>query len=113
MLDMLCLTGEVGWARLSAPTATTVVSATPIALFLRANAEAWQAPRGEVELSPRAAQVLEILRTRGASFARDLGHDRARVDHEDQQPQPDRAPSEEAGVAEHLAVVQAGQGVGP
>ncbi len=75
MLDMLCLTGEVAWARLSAPTAATVVSATPIALFLRANAEAWQSERGTIELSPRATNILEILRTRGACFARDLNDD--------------------------------------
>ena len=74
MLDMLCLTGEIGWARLSAAT-STVVSATPIALYLRANADAWQSLRGEssIELSDDARAVVEILRTRGASFARDLG----------------------------------------
>ena len=41
MLDMLCLTGEVGWARLSPPTREadrSVVGATPIALFLREHA---------------------------------------------------------------------------
>ena len=38
MLDMLCLTGEVGWARLSSGP-TQVVGATPIALFLRAHAD--------------------------------------------------------------------------
>ena len=75
MLDMLCLTGEVGWARLSAPAAATVVSATPIALFLRANAQAWQCETGPVELSDRAAKILEILKTRGACFARDLDDD--------------------------------------
>jgi len=75
MLDMLCLTGEVGWARMSAPSASTVVSATPIALFLRANAAAWQAARGELELSPRAQKVLQTLHERGACFARDLNDD--------------------------------------
>ena len=40
MLDMLCLTGEVGWARLSSGP-TQVVGATPIALFLREHAEHW------------------------------------------------------------------------
>ena len=75
MLDMLCLTGEVAWARLSAPAATTVVSATPIALFLRANAEAWQAERANVPLTERAAKILAILQARGACFARDLNDD--------------------------------------
>jgi ATP-dependent Lhr-like helicase len=78
LLDMLCLTGEVGWARLS-PATSTVVSATPIALFLRANADAWQSLRDEssIELSDAAKNVLETLRTRGASFARELGSDEA------------------------------------
>ena len=76
MLDMLCLTGEIGWARLS-PAATSVVSATPIAIFLREHADAWQSLRGESEivLSERAQAILDTLRTRGASFARDLGND--------------------------------------
>jgi ATP-dependent Lhr-like helicase len=78
MLDMLCLTGEIGWARLS-PATSTVVSATPIALFLRANADVWQSLRvlAPIELGEAAQAVLEILRTRGASFARDLGDDDA------------------------------------
>jgi ATP-dependent helicase Lhr and Lhr-like helicase len=71
MLDMLCLGGEVRWGRLtSAP--TSLVSATPIALWTAAatpplsNTEAFS-------LSEEANRILEILRTRGASFARDLG----------------------------------------
>jgi ATP-dependent Lhr-like helicase len=80
MLDMLCLTGEVGWARLS-PATSTVVNATPIALFLRANGDAWQSLRDsasiESQLSDAARAILETLRTRGASFARDLGTDEA------------------------------------
>ena len=39
-LDTLCLTGEVGWARLSSGP-TQVVGATPIALFVRAHADHW------------------------------------------------------------------------
>jgi ATP-dependent Lhr-like helicase len=42
MLDMLCLTGSVAWARLSSAP-TQVVGATPIALFLREHADAWLA----------------------------------------------------------------------
>src|SRR5207248_2400967 len=43
MLDTLSLTGEVGWARLSASPRdpTQIVGATPVALFLREHAEAW------------------------------------------------------------------------
>jgi ATP-dependent Lhr-like helicase len=44
MLDMLCLTGETGWARLSTGP-THIVGATPIALFLREHADAWLALR--------------------------------------------------------------------
>ncbi len=76
LLDMLCLAGEVGWARLS-PAQTSVVGATPIALFLREHADAWQSLRGESEivLSDRANAVLETLQSKGACFSRDLGND--------------------------------------
>jgi ATP-dependent Lhr-like helicase len=65
MLDMLCLTGEVGWGRLIAPLATgsvtgadaisaaagprsarALVGATPVALFLRDHGDLWHALRG-------------------------------------------------------------------
>jgi ATP-dependent helicase Lhr and Lhr-like helicase len=75
MLDMLCLTGEASWARLSAPTSATVVSATPIALYLRANSATWQSPHEPIELSPRAIALLQKLKDRGACFARDLDDD--------------------------------------
>jgi ATP-dependent Lhr-like helicase len=83
LLDLLCLTGEIGWARLSsAPTA--VASATPIALFLREHGPVWQTLRSAsaaaaaagtgvtVALDDRAAHLAVILRTHGASFFRDL-----------------------------------------
>jgi ATP-dependent Lhr-like helicase len=81
LLDTLCLTGEVGWARLSIGP-TQVVGATPIALFLRAHASQWyglrddsverrlQSPRSN--LTDAAQRVLEHLRTRGASFAAEM-----------------------------------------
>jgi ATP-dependent Lhr-like helicase len=74
VLDMLCLTGAVGWARLS-PATTGAVASTPIALFLRENAAAWLTLRtdGEIALSEVAQRILDALRLRGASFARDLG----------------------------------------
>jgi ATP-dependent Lhr-like helicase len=88
MLDMLCLTGEVAWARLSSGP-TQVVGATPIALYLRANRGVAGPPapvdvaRGahsaekahssaNADLSQAASTVLEHLRTRGASFATEL-----------------------------------------
>ena len=73
MLDMLSLTGEVSWARLSS-SATTVVSATPIALFQGRRASR---PPEDVSLSEEAKFILATLRTRGASFARDLGSHQA------------------------------------
>jgi ATP-dependent helicase Lhr and Lhr-like helicase len=91
MLDMLCLSGEIGWARLSSGP-TQVVGATPIALFAREHAEAWGAFRasatGEATVddshSEDARRIVERLRTFGASFAQelrvgcDLTHDRCR-----------------------------------
>lgn len=78
MLDMLCLTGEVAWARLSSGP-TQVVGATPIALFLREHADAWLAGRSNVAADlPRLGRdrqvrpVLDVLRARGASFAHEL-----------------------------------------
>ena len=89
MLDMLCLTGEVGWARLSKPTVAGAVSAarlvgtTPVALFLREHADLWLAlsTTRDGEAAPAAAapalsnaaqRLLDALQTRGASFLREL-----------------------------------------
>ena len=84
MLDMLCLTGEVAWARLSTGP-TQVVGATPIALFLREHADAWFALRGSPgdpaeglqpaadARSADAGAVLRRLESNGASFAHELG----------------------------------------
>jgi ATP-dependent Lhr-like helicase len=98
MLDMLCLTGTVGWARIgradrssrserSAPAGdggahvlsiTSVVSATPIALFLREHTDAWfsltssNAPGEGVTLRESARRILDHLQTRGASFAHEI-----------------------------------------
>ena len=78
LLDTLCLTGEVGWARLSSGP-TQVVGATPIALFLRTHASHWLAlravdngPIGPTDLSDAARRLLDHLRTRGASFAPEM-----------------------------------------
>jgi ATP-dependent Lhr-like helicase len=82
-LDTLSLTGEVGWARLSAPArdATQVVGTTPVALFLREHADAWSALKGASEdsltpdvadLDPTSARVRDALRGRGASFIPEL-----------------------------------------
>jgi ATP-dependent Lhr-like helicase len=78
MLDMLCLSGEIGWARLSSGP-SQVVGATPIAMFLRAHAEEWSALRATLDgpgpdrsLGDAARRVLERLHSQGASFVHDL-----------------------------------------
>jgi ATP-dependent Lhr-like helicase len=84
MLDMLCLTGEVGWMRLSPPDSdprSRVIGATPVALFLREHGDLWRAvrdsdttdrpdPTGTIGETARA--VYQTLGARGASFLRDL-----------------------------------------
>ncbi|HJQ37429.1 MAG TPA: DEAD/DEAH box helicase [Thermoanaerobaculia bacterium] len=81
LLDMLCLSGEVGWARVSAAE-TSLVSATPIALFVRGAAGFSPPEIGGLkptapQVSEDAQRIVEILRTKGASFARDLGSEDA------------------------------------
>jgi ATP-dependent Lhr-like helicase len=82
MLDLLCLTGEVAWARLSTGP-TQVVGATPIALFRREHADAWLdaatvRPRTDTDATPPitvsdvSRTVVDRLRSHGASFAGDL-----------------------------------------
>ena len=78
MLDMLCLSGEIAWMRLSAAAVDSrppaLVPATPIALFPREHRDAWTTHRaGEpLQTPPAAGRVLEILRERGASFLPDV-----------------------------------------
>jgi ATP-dependent Lhr-like helicase len=93
LLDQLCLTGAVGWGRLSPHPAMledssngsrriVPTSVAPVTFFVRDDAE-WMALPGvrsahhEAEkearnLSPIAREVLEFLRTRGASFFADI-----------------------------------------
>jgi ATP-dependent Lhr-like helicase len=72
MLDLLCLYGEVGWAR-ATPAAAGSNGSTPIALFLREHAKAWLPQRSpDTLLSDDARRVLEMLRARGASFSSEL-----------------------------------------
>ncbi len=81
MLDMLCLTGQAGWGRLSAAAETGNRHSMRVALFLREHADAWQTLRfadqaqrdaGEQRVDETARRVLAMLRSRGASFLRDL-----------------------------------------
>ncbi len=93
LLDQLCLTGAVGWGRLSPHPAmledssgngrrVVPTSVAPITFFVRdeaewmalpsvrsANRDAEQEVRG---LGPSAREVLTFLRTRGASFFADI-----------------------------------------
>jgi ATP-dependent Lhr-like helicase len=88
VLDQLCLTGAVGWGRLSPHPATleTIAdgkrrviptSVAPITFFVREDAE-WMVPRREASetmpggLSADASAVLHFLRQRGASFFADI-----------------------------------------
>ena len=88
-LDQLCLTGAVGWGRLSPHPATLEdsvagkrrvipTSVAPITFFVREEAD-WMAPHHPVidqpearGLSEGARQVLNFLRQRGASFFADI-----------------------------------------
>ncbi len=86
--DQLCLTGAVGWGRLSPHPATLEAvtdqkrrviptSVAPITFFVREDAE-WMVPRretGQAEvtgLSAVAAAIFQFLRQRGASFFADI-----------------------------------------
>jgi ATP-dependent helicase Lhr and Lhr-like helicase len=88
-LDQLCLTGAMGWGRLSPHPATledsgegrrrvVPTSVAPITFFVRDDSD-WMQPRlgGEEQafdrvLSEAARSVLEFLRRRGASFFADI-----------------------------------------
>ena len=88
-LDQLCLTGAVGWGRLSPHPATLEdstngrrrvipTSVAPITFFVREEAD-WMAPHNPVAdqpeargLSESAKRVLDFLRHRGASFFADI-----------------------------------------
>jgi len=85
-LDQLSLTGAVGWGRLSPHPATlddagggrrvVPTSVAPITFFVREEAD-WMTPRhasdGELRgLSPGGREVLQFLKTRGASFFADI-----------------------------------------
>ena len=87
-LDQLCLTGAVGWGRLSPHPALLETSGgiasrrrvipssvAPITIFVREEAD-WMLPHEQIDegqgLAPVARQVLDFLRHRGASFFSDI-----------------------------------------
>jgi ATP-dependent Lhr-like helicase len=88
VLDQLCLTGAVGWGRVSPHPATlesaalerrrvVPTSVAPITFFVREDAD-WMIPHREAGgeemrgLSRDAKEVMEFLRQRGASFFADI-----------------------------------------
>jgi ATP-dependent Lhr-like helicase len=89
VLDQLCLTGAVGWGRLSPHPAllddsregtrrVIPTSVAPITFFIREESE-WMMPRRTEDgtdatkgLSAGAAEVLQFLKQRGASFFPDI-----------------------------------------
>ncbi len=89
MLDQLCLTGAVGWGRLSPHPATledsgngrrrvVPTSVAPITFFVREDSD-WMQPRNPEDteneeriLSDGARTVADFLRKRGASFFADI-----------------------------------------
>jgi ATP-dependent Lhr-like helicase len=77
LLDTLCMTGRVAWGRTGGPAdgrSGGPIRSTPIALFLRENADQWLANKhgGDYEVSGYAAAVRDVLRQRGASFFHEL-----------------------------------------
>jgi len=88
VLDQLCLTGAVGWGRLSPHPATLEAVAgvkhrviptkvAPITFFVREESD-WMIPRSGTSeeevagLSPHASSILKFVRQRGASFFTDI-----------------------------------------
>ena len=99
VLDHLCLTGAVGWGRLSPHPATLAelsslnrrvipTSVAPIAFFVREDAD-WMISRRAADadkessgLSPIACDILTFLKQRGASFFADLARGTGRLKSE-------------------------------
>ncbi len=86
MLDMLCFSGEVAWARLSggARSAARLAGAkrplrsTPVAIFPREHWDVWTSVDNEADAAGAqpdgdAARVLDLLASRGALFAHEIG----------------------------------------
>jgi len=82
-LDRLCLTGRVGWGRLTPPQNQKArafsfgpVRSSPISIFQRDQLAAWlelcAASAYELDLAPDTRRVLELLTERGATFFTEL-----------------------------------------
>ncbi len=99
ILDQLCLTGAVGWGRLSPHPAllddtregtrrVVPTSIAPITFFVREESD-WMIPRQSEKaadltkgLSPAASEVLQFLTQRGASFFPDIVRGTAKLKSE-------------------------------
>src|SRR5213075_245946 len=79
-LDRLCISGRVGWGRVSTPRnpnarASAPLRTSPIALYLRENLTDWLAltlPNSAIELSVNSQAVFEALQSGGALFFSEL-----------------------------------------
>ncbi|WP_432377229.1 DEAD/DEAH box helicase [Duganella sp. P38] len=79
-LDDLCRAGKIVWTRVGAPPRANggPVRGTPLVLLPRRQLALWHALPAvatEVEVSPRAARVLDTLRRDGAMFFDELSHE--------------------------------------
>ena len=85
MLDLLCYSGEAGWARVSNPPAVAAdallpprpIRATPIALFRRDHAPLWHSlAKPESPTAPFVSDtgkaVLQVLNEKGARFVHEI-----------------------------------------
>ena len=79
-LDRGCLSGRLGWGRLSPPQnpkgrAFSPLRSSPLSFFQRENLAAWLVladPSSSMELAPDTQQVLEVLERSGALFFREI-----------------------------------------
>jgi ATP-dependent Lhr-like helicase len=79
-LDQLCLTGRIGWGRLSSPQnanarAFVPLRSTPVSVFDRENMAAWLELSGQrlpADFTPDTELVLKVLAQSGAMFFTEL-----------------------------------------
>src|SRR5262249_54380622 len=80
-LDMLCVAGKISWGRFrpsltKEKKANSPIRTTPVTFVSRNKLNAWRTHEAdedeEQQLSPRAEQLLDVLKKNGASFFDDL-----------------------------------------
>ncbi|MGH7503156.1 MAG: DEAD/DEAH box helicase [Longimicrobiales bacterium] len=76
LVDMLCLSGRIGWGRISTPangSAARPIRSSPVALFPRGSSRTAQSPQDStLFLSTHASDVRDALTERGASFFHEI-----------------------------------------